>query len=141
MVGSFKDKSELGANYFRCIVKSLDGCSIQEFLHVVSKFLMRIGEEMNKYLEEEVIESEVKEIISSMQKGKIPGPNGFSIEFFLGFNDLLREYLLRIVKQSQRTGNILGSPNSTFLCLIPKKKNVLPLEITAPFLFAVQCIK
>jgi hypothetical protein len=64
----------------------------------------------------------VKEIISSMQKGKIPRPNGFSIEFFLGFNDLLREYLLRIVKQSQRTGNILGSPNSTFLCLITKNK-------------------
>jgi hypothetical protein len=57
MVNSFKEKAEAGASYFQSIFKAPDGCPIQEILHVVSKFLMMIGEEMNKSLEEEVSES------------------------------------------------------------------------------------
>jgi hypothetical protein len=46
----------------------------------------------------------------------------------LGFYDLLKEDLLKVVKESQHSGKVLGSFNKTFLALIPKKKEVASFE-------------
>ena len=46
---------------------------------------------MNKTLEEEFIEPKVKEAIFSMKKGKILEPDGFIVEVFLDFYDILKE--------------------------------------------------
>jgi hypothetical protein len=44
------------------------------------------------------------------------------VEFFLGFYDLIKEDLLKVIQESQQSGKIIGSFNNTFLKLIPKKK-------------------
>ena len=63
-------------------------------------------------------------VLHSFQKEKSQGPDGFTLEFFLGFYDLTRIDLLKVVKESQRSGKILGALNSTFITLIPKKQKV-----------------
>ena len=40
---------------------------------------------MNKTLQKEVDDDEEEHILRSFQKGKIPGPNGLTIEFYLVF--------------------------------------------------------
>ena len=60
------------------------------------------SEEMNKSLEEEVTKSELKRALSSMQNGKSPGLNGFTVEFFKSFYDLLKYDLLLLARESQR---------------------------------------
>jgi hypothetical protein len=57
---------------------------------VVSKFWPVITEEMNCTLEDEVSESEVLETLSFMKRGKIPRLDGFSVEFFQIFYELLK---------------------------------------------------
>jgi hypothetical protein len=57
-----------------------------------------------------------------MQCGKIPNPDGFMVEFFIGFYELLKKYYLLVVKESKKSGKVLGSFNSNLLCLIPRNK-------------------
>ena len=46
-------------------------------------------EEENSALMEEVTEEELKLALHSFQKDKSPGPNGWTIEFFINLFDLM----------------------------------------------------
>ena len=48
--------------------------------------------------------------------------DGFTVEFYIGFYDLIKKDILEVVRESQESGKVLGSLNSTFLSLIPKKQ-------------------
>jgi hypothetical protein len=74
VVHSFQDITNEGMRYFQKLYKEKDGCPIKEILDVLNVFSPVIIEDMNKSLEEEVLEAEVLGALSSMQKGKIrPG--------------------------------------------------------------------
>jgi hypothetical protein len=72
---------------------------------------------------EEVSEKELLEVLQSFQKGKSPGPDGWPIEFYLGFYDLLGSDILKVVEESRINGHIHEPLNSTFIALIPKTDN------------------
>lgn len=78
---------------------------------------------MNEVLSEEVSDQEVLVALNSIQKLKSLGPNGFPVDFYLGFYDLIKDDLLLIVWESQFSSNGIGSFNTTFLCLIPKTQD------------------
>ena len=69
----------------------------------------------------EILEEEIRHTLQTFQKGKSPGPDGFIVEFYLGFYDMLKKDILEVVRESQGSGKFLGSFNSTLLTLIPKK--------------------
>ena len=58
----------------------------------------------------------------SFQKGKSPGPNGFPVGFYIWFYGLIKKDILEVVRESQESGKVLGSINTTLLSLIPKKQ-------------------
>jgi len=49
---------------------------------------------MNLKLEVEVTKEEMKVVLASFKKAKILGLDGWTIEFFFGFYDMLEGYLL-----------------------------------------------
>ena len=53
-------------------------------------------------------------------KEKSLGPDGWTVEFFLHFFDMLGPELLAMVEDTRLSGNVCGSLNSTFIALIPK---------------------
>ena len=57
-----------------------------------------------------------------MKKGKAPGPDGFPIEFFQEFWEIVKFDLLEVVQEFHRNKQMLRSMNSTFLVLIPKQE-------------------
>ena len=63
--------------------------------------------------------------LKSFKKDKSSGPDGWPIEFFLDFLDLLGSDHLRLVESSILEGRVLPSLNSTFIALIPKKEKPL----------------
>jgi hypothetical protein len=67
-----------------------------------------------------------------MKKGKSPRSNGFLVEFFTRSFDLIKKDLLLMVKESQCSINVLRSMNSTFICLIPKKRECHSFEDYQP---------
>jgi len=69
---------------------------MQEILEVFLKFPLVFSDEMNQNLEEDVLEAKVHVTLFSMQKGKRPIPNDFTINFFKTFYDLVKDDLLNI---------------------------------------------
>ena len=85
MVSNFKDKAEAGVSFFSSLFKEKEGCYIQEILQVLRLFPRYVCEDMNDSLANEVSEEEISNIVHSFQRGKSPGPDGFTIEFLQGF--------------------------------------------------------
>ena len=85
LVHSFKEKAEVGERYFKHLFTEPEGFHIQEILRVLSMFPKLISKEMNNTMAQEVTEEELDKIVYSFQKGKSPGPDGFTIEFYQGF--------------------------------------------------------
>ena len=55
---------------------------------------------MNEELTKEIMEEEIQQVLHSFQKGKSLGLDGFTLEFFLGFYDKIKEDLLAVFKES-----------------------------------------
>jgi len=63
---------------------------------------------------------EVEQILKQCAKEKSPGPDGWTVEFYLGFWDILGPEVLQLVEEIRSGGYISGALNSTFIALIPK---------------------
>ena len=55
---------------------------------------------MNDYLMHPISLEELEEVVFVMPKGKAPGPDGFPVEFFQEFWDIINHDLLEVVKES-----------------------------------------
>jgi hypothetical protein len=64
---------------------------------------------------------EVEEAVLQMEKGKALGPDGFTVDFFQCFWDLVKDEIWEVVEESRRTRQVLMAFNATFLSLIPKE--------------------
>lgn len=64
---------------------------------------------------------ELEEVVFHMEKGKALSPDGFPIEFFQEFWEIIKYDILDVVWESYQNKQMLKSMNSTFLALIPKE--------------------
>jgi hypothetical protein len=64
------------------LFKAPNETNIAEIIHIASYFPRFVDEDENRLLMEEVTEDELKVVLHSFQKSKIPGPDGWTIEFF-----------------------------------------------------------
>jgi hypothetical protein len=87
MARPFKDIAHLGVCHFQNIYKEEKQLTIVEVVRMTSLFPSFVNEEENHMLLKEITKDELYLVIHSFQKDKIPGPNGWAIEFFLGFYD------------------------------------------------------
>lgn len=67
---------------------------------------------------------EVLDVLKSFAKDKCLGPNGWTVEFFLHYFDIMGQHILDIVEESKTSGMMSGAINSTFLALLPKSSNL-----------------
>ena len=77
-------------------------------------------EEDNDHFLKPISALEVEVVLKGFKKDKSPRPNGWPVEFFLAFFDLVGRDLVLDVEQSRLLGKVTGALNSTFLTLIPK---------------------
>jgi hypothetical protein len=54
------------------------------------------------------------------EKGKAPGQDGFTTDFFRSYCPMLREEVWKLVEESRNLGKFLLALNATFLTLLPK---------------------
>jgi len=100
----------------------INSFSIEKF-EVTNIFPRMVHEEGASTLFELVTLDEIKEFLAMFKRDKSPDLDGWTVEFFSTFFDLVSEDLLLMVEESRKLGTIPGSLNSTFLDLIPKEKN------------------
>jgi hypothetical protein len=79
-----------------------------------------VSDEELASLEKLVSEKEVLEVLKGFPKDKSSGPDGWNVDFFLHFFDLVAKDLLEVVEETRITGMVIRSLNSTFIALIPK---------------------
>jgi len=77
---------------------------------------------MNNILLANIIEEEVLITLKAFQKSKIHGPDSLTVEIYLGFYDLVKADILKVIQESQSSGKMLGSLIKTFMALIPKSQ-------------------
>ena len=86
MVRTFPEKAQVAVDHFQRIFREPEGCSITDILEVTILFPRIITNEMNEELTKDIMEEEIQHILRSFQKGKIPGSDGLTLEFFLGLD-------------------------------------------------------
>ena len=70
----------------------------------------------------------IKNVLSKFTKYKILGPDGWPMEIFIYFFDIIEKEILEMVEFSRRESTMFGSINSTFTSLIPKK--IQPMHLS-----------
>ena len=117
----FPEKAQAAVEHFQSIFTEPEGCPKDDILEVLSLFPRSITNEMNEELTKVIMEEEIQQVLHSFQNRKIPSPDGFTLEFFIGFYGKIKEDILAVVKEYWKSRKVLGSFNSTFITPIPKK--------------------
>ena len=113
---------ELGVKHFSKIFKDDGKTNIGDQLEVIQLFASIVSRDEADVFTSEVTLEEVEGALRTFKRDKIPSPNGWSVEFFLCFFDLVGGDLLNAVEYSRKEGKVISSLNSTFFTLILKNK-------------------
>jgi len=118
-----EDLKKAVTHYFNFFYKErLTSCTMEK-LEVTNLFKKMIQNEDLISLLKPVTTEEIKKVLDLFKRDKSPGLDGWMVEFFSHFFDLVSEDLVQVVEESRKFGNIPGCLNSTFLTLIPKENN------------------
>jgi hypothetical protein len=75
---------------------------IEDHTKVASLFPSMVTNEEALMLESPCTLEEMSSILKAFTKAKIPGPNGWTVEFFLHFFEMIGEDILGMVEESRR---------------------------------------
>jgi hypothetical protein len=109
--------------HFKYFYGAIEHTNLIDQVSVARLFPRFVTEEDSTLMDSPCTLQEVWEVLKSFAKDKIPGPDGWTVEFFLHFFDLVGVDLLELVEDTRTRGKVIGSLNSTFLTLIPKVNN------------------
>jgi hypothetical protein len=84
----------------------------------------QVTQQENEFLVAAFTEKEVKEAIFQMEHNKAPGPDGFPIEFYQTFWEVIKEDLTTLFTKFYNGSLPLYSLNFGTIILIPKCKDV-----------------
>eukprot|EP00253_Pinus_taeda_P010868 PITA_10868 len=99
------------------------GADIQDILWGIEVYPIMFDDSCNDTIFQPVTEDELHKVLKAFSKDKCPGPDGWSIEFFLCFFELLKHDLLHMIEDSRISGHIHSHISSTLIALIPKKRD------------------
>ncbi|GJV95269.1 RNA-directed DNA polymerase, eukaryota [Tanacetum coccineum] len=80
------------------------------------------------FLESPMLAEEIKEAVWGCASIKAPGPDGFNFKFINTFWDIIKFEFLECVKHFKTSGNFTNGCNSSFIVLIPMRKDPLSFQ-------------
>jgi hypothetical protein len=115
--------------------------NLHDPISVARLFPRSVTVEDSNHLDSPCTLQEVLDALKSFNKDKSPGPDDWTVEFFLHFFDLVGVELLELVEDSRLRGKVIGALNSTFLTLIPKENNPTTFGDYRPIALCNLCYK
>jgi hypothetical protein len=95
----------------------------EEAIQKVTRHIPKlINSEQNIALIRPITQSEVDSAVKDMPPGKVPGPDGFTKDFFHYCWDMIKEDVWLAVEESRTSSQFLSTLNATFITLIPKEE-------------------
>lgn len=110
----------MGKHHFYELFKDDGRTSIVDQLKVINLFPSFVQDQEKERFILPISLSEVEVVLRAFKKDKSPGPDGWPVEFFLTFFDVVVEELCSVAEQARIEGKVTRAINSTFLTLIPK---------------------
>jgi hypothetical protein len=98
-------------------------------------------EEEVQVLENLVTKEEVLEVLKEFMKDKSPGPEGWTVEFYLHFFELVASNLVEAVEEACMTRAVYKGMNMTFIALIPKVNGLATFGDFRPIYLSNLCYK
>eukprot|EP00253_Pinus_taeda_P002123 PITA_02123 len=117
---NFRKLSRLGTSHFRSLFRSPLEANLADIIQVAGLFPRMVGEEEEIELSAPATLEELEGVLRWFKKDKSPGPDGWTIEFYLAFFDTMATDLLQVVEECRSSGKLYDAINSTFIALIPK---------------------
>ena len=110
----------MGEQHFGGLFQDDDSTNLEDQLKVIILFpTLTVEEDVDRFLDP-ITSQEVEAVLKGFKKDKSPRPDGWPVEFFLTFFDLVGDELVLVAEHARLGGRIPSSLNSTFLNLIPK---------------------
>eukprot|EP00253_Pinus_taeda_P017747 PITA_17747 len=120
---SQQDITNAALAHFKSQYSRGNGCAIHDILWGIEIFPTMFNDKSNDSIYQPITEEELHGILKAFNKDKCPGPDGWTIEFFLCFFDILKQDLMHMIEESRTTGRIHPHTSSTYIALIPKKRD------------------
>ena len=79
----------MGEQHFTDLFKDADCTNIEDQLKVIRLFPNFVQEEERKCFMADFTLAEIENVLKGFKKDKIPGPDGWPVEFFLHFFELV----------------------------------------------------
>lgn len=111
---------DLGTQYFTNLDRAPLHVDLPDILHIAQSFNRYVEPEQEEELNAPVTRGELEGVLKWFKRDKSPGPNGWPIEFFIHFFELMANDLLIMIEDSRVRGQIYDGFNSTFIALITK---------------------
>jgi hypothetical protein len=96
-----------------------------------------ITQEQNASLLRPITLEEVYQVLQDTPKGKAPGLDGFTSDFFHHCWQMIKEEVWEIIEDSRISGQVLPALNATFLTSFPKRGRSITLSNSNQSLFAM----
>jgi hypothetical protein len=94
--------------------------------------IAQVSDLENEMLIKIFTEEEVKQAIIQMEHNKAPGPNGFPVEFYQVFWEVIKEDLMAIFIEFHEGILLLHSLNFVIITLLPKQKEPRQIQQYIP---------
>lgn len=117
---TFAQLVDFGVRHFSNIYKSTSGANIVKILWVAEAVPRFVEEDEREVLNLPITLEELEVAIKILCKHKSPGADGWPIEFYITFLELIRQDLLLAIEDCRTSGRMSEAFNSTFITLIPK---------------------
>jgi hypothetical protein len=108
---------------------------------IIGIFPRLVSEVEAKQLNGACTKEEIWKVLNSFKRDKIPGPDGWTVEFYLHFFELVGDDLWDLVEDTRIRGVVNRALNSTFLTLIPNTNLLISLGDYRPIALCNLCYK
>ena len=117
---TFNKLSQLGTAHFRNLYRHPPGSNLADIINIAGHFPRFVNDEESASLFDPVSLEELESTIKWFKKERSPGPDGWTIEFYIAFYEMIKLDLLQVVEECRILGSMYNAINSTFIALIPK---------------------
>eukprot|EP00253_Pinus_taeda_P035371 PITA_35371 len=118
-----QDITDAALNHFKKQYSRGKGSAIHDILWGIELFPSMFDDAINDSIFQPITEDELHGILKAFSKDKCPGPDGWTIEFFIHFFDIIKHDLIQMIEESRISGRIHPHTSSTLIALIPKKRD------------------
>lgn len=105
-VHSFQHLASLGTSHFWNLYRDPHNASLEEIIRVVCLFPRSVDQDDDEDFLKPLSMGELESTLKWFKKDKSPGPDGWHVQFYTAFFDVLAQYLLKIIEDCRTASHM-----------------------------------